>query len=48
MGGAYVLDFIRNGANLALGTRLQTDAKEAELEEKFNIFDSAPSYGTLF
>ncbi len=31
-----------------LGTLLQTDANEAEMNEKFKTFDSEPSYRTLF
>ncbi len=31
-----------------LGQLLQTDDNEAEMKKKFKIFDSAPSYGTLF
>jgi hypothetical protein len=39
MGGAYILVFIGR----KLGTLLQTDANEAEIKKKFNIFYSAPS-----
>jgi hypothetical protein len=39
IGRAYILVFIRNGANLAHLFR-----KKAEMKKKFKIFDSAPSY----
>jgi hypothetical protein len=44
MGGAYILVFVRNGANF--GTLVQKDAKEAEMKKRLKIFDSAPSYWT--
>jgi hypothetical protein len=44
MGGAYILVFIRKGANFLI----QRDANEADMKKKLTIFDSAPSYRTLF
>jgi len=47
MEGAYILVFIRNGANLA-HIYLQTDANEAEMKKKLKIFTVRLVMGSSF
>jgi hypothetical protein len=46
MGGSLYFSFYQKWSKF--GTLSQTDANEAEMKEKFKIFDSAPGYRTLF